>query len=56
MPEEGIPLLAHDDILRFEEIAAFARVAVQEGVRTIRITGGNLAASIPDMTWDPTSR
>jgi GTP 3',8-cyclase len=40
MPEEGIPLLAHDDILRFEETAALARVAVQEGIRSIRITGG----------------
>jgi cyclic pyranopterin phosphate synthase len=40
MPEGGIPLLAHGDILRFEEIVAFARVAVEEGIRSIRITGG----------------
>jgi cyclic pyranopterin phosphate synthase len=40
MPEEGIALLTHDDILRFEEVAAFAQVAVQEGIKSIRITGG----------------
>jgi len=40
MPEQGVPLLRHEDVLRFEETAAFARVAVQEGIRSIRITGG----------------
>lgn len=40
MPEEGIPLLTHDDILRFGEIAAAVKVAVEEGVRSVRLTGG----------------
>ena len=40
MPEEGLPLIDHDSILRFEEIAAFCRVAAREGIRTIRLTGG----------------
>ena len=40
MPEEGVPLLRHEDILRFEEIAAFLRVAVAEGIVHVRLTGG----------------
>jgi GTP 3',8-cyclase len=40
MPENGVPLLKHEEMLRFEETAAFSRVAVQEGIRSIRITGG----------------
>ena len=40
MPEEGVPLLQHDDILRFEEIAAFLRVAAEEGIVHVRLTGG----------------
>ena len=40
MPEEGIRLLSHDDILGFEEIDAISRAAVRLGVRKIRLTGG----------------
>ena len=40
MPEEGIRLLSHDDILRFEEIAEVVRTAVGLGITKIRITGG----------------
>jgi GTP 3',8-cyclase len=40
MPPEGVPARSHDDILRFEEILAFARVAVTCGVSKVRITGG----------------
>jgi cyclic pyranopterin phosphate synthase len=40
MPEEGIPALSHDQILRFEEIAEVARAAVSMGVFKIRLTGG----------------
>jgi GTP 3',8-cyclase len=40
MPEEGIRLLAHDDILTFDEIAAFTRIAVTKGIRKVRLTGG----------------
>ncbi len=40
MPEEGIHLLRHEDILSFDEITGFTRAAVSKGVRKIRITGG----------------
>jgi GTP 3',8-cyclase len=40
MPAEGIHLVSHDDILSFDEIVEVARVAVEMGVRKIRITGG----------------
>lgn len=40
LPPEGARLLGHDDILRFEEIEAFMRVAASEGVRHARLTGG----------------
>jgi len=40
MPPGGVPARAHDEILRYEEIAAFARVAVTCGISKVRITGG----------------
>jgi cyclic pyranopterin phosphate synthase len=40
MPLEGIKLLRHDDILTFDEITEFTRVAVRSGITRIRITGG----------------
>ena len=40
MPEEGIPRLAHEDILRYEEIERIVRVAVSMGFVHIRLTGG----------------
>jgi cyclic pyranopterin phosphate synthase len=40
MPEEGIPLMQHDDILSFEEITEFARLAVSKGITKVRLTGG----------------
>lgn len=40
MPEEGIQLLRHEDILSFDEIAGFARVAADFGITKVRITGG----------------
>ena len=40
MPEKGIKLLRHGDILSFEEIVSFTRVAVEKGVDKVRITGG----------------
>jgi GTP 3',8-cyclase len=40
MPEEGIPLIRHEDVLRFEEIAEVARTAVDLGIRKVRLTGG----------------
>lgn len=40
MPEEGVPLRKHAEILRLEEIALLARYAAELGIRKIRITGG----------------
>lgn len=40
MPENGIELLKHEDILSFEEIESFTRIAVESGIDKVRITGG----------------
>lgn len=40
MPEEGIQLMSHQDILSFDEISDVVRVAVSLGVDKFRITGG----------------
>ena len=40
MPEGGVDLIDHREILSYEEILRFARVAVRSGIRKIRITGG----------------
>ena len=40
MPEDGVPARAHDELLTAEEIAHFVRVVAAEGVRRIRLTGG----------------
>lgn len=40
MPEEGIPRTTHEAIMRFEEIVAVVQEAAKQGVRKIRLTGG----------------
>lgn len=40
MPEEGIPLVNHNEILSFDEIEDFTRLAVSRGINKVRITGG----------------
>lgn len=40
MPESGIIILKHEDILSFEEIENVTRCAVRLGIDKIRITGG----------------
>ncbi len=40
MPEEGVKLIRHEDILTYDEITAFTRVAVAAGISKVRITGG----------------
>lgn len=40
MPEEGIPQISHQQILRYEEIARLARIVVGLGVSKLRLTGG----------------
>ena len=40
MPEEGIQNLDHSEILSFEEITEFTRLAVANGIIKLRLTGG----------------
>jgi cyclic pyranopterin phosphate synthase len=40
MPEEGIPLISHWDILTYEEILRIVRVFAAEGISKVRLTGG----------------
>ena len=38
MPEKGMKSLKHEDILSYEEIASFTRIAVGNGIDKVRIT------------------
>ena len=40
MPETGVKFMRREEILSFEEIERFARVAVSLGVTKVRVTGG----------------
>jgi cyclic pyranopterin phosphate synthase len=40
MPEEGIDFLPHSEILTYEEMLHLVRLSVQEGIRKVRLTGG----------------
>lgn len=40
MPEEGIQLLRHQDVLSFDEIADVVRTGAAMGIEKVRITGG----------------
>jgi cyclic pyranopterin phosphate synthase len=40
MPEEGVQLISHEEILRYDEIVELVKEAVILGVDKIRITGG----------------
>jgi len=40
MPGEGIRLFQHNEILTFDEITGFTKIAVSKGVTKVRITGG----------------
>ena len=40
MPEDGLPWLAKDDVLGRDELIRALRIAIDLGVRTVRITGG----------------
>ena len=40
MPEDGIDLMAHEDVLSFEEIVNFVEEAVKTGITKVRLTGG----------------
>src|SRR5262245_35042276 len=40
MPAEGMPWLAKQDLLTYEELTRFARVCIECGVTGVRLTGG----------------
>jgi len=40
VPKEGLSLIGHDDILRYEEILRVVMIAVKMGIKKVRITGG----------------
>ncbi len=40
MPEGGVKLLSHSQILSFDQIVDFVQCAVNEGINKVRITGG----------------
>ncbi|NOQ24637.1 MAG: radical SAM protein [Bacteroidales bacterium] len=40
MPEEGVELLDHKEILTFDEIVDLTKAAIRKGVEKVRITGG----------------
>jgi len=51
MPVGGVCPLAHDDILRYEEILTIARAAAEMGIDKIRLTGGEplVRAGLPEL-------
>jgi cyclic pyranopterin phosphate synthase len=40
MPPEGVSWQPHESIMRYEEIARIIRIAAEEGIREVRLTGG----------------
>ncbi|MCX7912631.1 MAG: GTP 3',8-cyclase MoaA [Dehalococcoidales bacterium] len=40
MPEEGVKLMSHEDILTYEEIYAVTKASVGLGISRVRLTGG----------------
>ena len=51
MPPEGVKWQEHSAIMRYEEIAAIIKVAAEEGIREVRITGGEplVRRDLPDL-------
>ena len=40
MPEEGIDLMRHEDILTYQEILKIAETGARLGIRRVKVTGG----------------
>jgi cyclic pyranopterin phosphate synthase len=51
MPPEGIQWQPHESIMPFEDISRFVRIAAAEGIKEVRITGGEplVRKDIPDL-------
>ena len=39
MPQEGVPAVPHSEILTFDEIERFCRIAAELGISRIKLTG-----------------
>jgi GTP 3',8-cyclase len=54
MPPEGIQRRSHEEIMRYEEITAVVRVAAENGVRRVRLTGGEplVRSGLPNLIRD----
>ena len=46
MPAEGVKLIPHDDILRYEEIYTIVKAAAELGIDKVRLTGGEPLARL----------
>jgi cyclic pyranopterin phosphate synthase len=53
MPETGVQFVDRSEILDFEEIERFVRVAVRMGIRKLRVTGGGAAGAARFAGLDP---
>ena len=40
MPPEGVPLVSHEEILRFDEIERLVKIFCAKGIKHVKITGG----------------
>lgn len=40
MPENGIPMATHEDLLSFEEIERLCRILAEVGIKKVKLTGG----------------
>ena len=51
MPEEGITPISHEKILRYSEISRLVRILAEDGLRKVKITGGEplVRRGIPDL-------
>jgi cyclic pyranopterin phosphate synthase len=51
MPPEGVPFKPHEEVLAYEDMAFFVRVAVQMGISKVRVTGGEplVRRGLPDL-------
>jgi cyclic pyranopterin phosphate synthase len=51
MPEDGVEWKSHDQILSYEDIVRFTRIAAEEGIAKVRLTGGEplVRAGVPDL-------
>ncbi|MGM0419519.1 MAG: GTP 3',8-cyclase MoaA [Bacillota bacterium] len=51
MPPEGVTYKEHEEIMRYEEIVKFVKVAASHGISRLRITGGEplVRLDVPDL-------